>query len=309
MLRLLLIFLLAVLSTIPAYSQKIEHSKDNKSYEKGNKNKHDDDHDDDRDDDDHEKFKDLVDLGKNNHKNKEFFKQLSPRSIGLLKNKWRLGEKLFVITRSVYVHGSISSFGERNLQLQTNGTTRLTVMDTTGFVGIGITDPTAKLDVDGDFRVRAIPNDNDLEKVLVANDDGNLFFRDFSTVGQWRRDEIEPSNISYTEGDVAIGTIDSKGFKLGVAGRIITEGVKVEKVENWSDFVFEDDYYLIPLDAVNDYITENKHLPGIPSAEEVKENGINLEEMDAKLLQKIEELTLYVLQLKKEIEILQTNQK
>ena len=73
-------------------------------------------------------------------------------------------------------------------------------------------------------------------------------------------------------------------------------------MDGWSDFVFGNDYNLLTLSEVEDYIDKNGHLPDIPSEAEVEENGINIGEMQAKLLQKIEELTLYVIQLEKEID-------
>ena len=70
----------------------------------------------------------------------------------------------------------------------------------------------------------------------------------------------------------------------------------------WSDFVFKPDYKLMPLDELAGFIKENNHLPNIPTEAEVKTDGINVAEMNAKLLQKVEELTLYVIELKKENE-------
>jgi hypothetical protein len=90
---------------------------------------------------------------------------------------------------------------------------------------------------------------------------------------------------------------------LDVNGTIRAKEVKVET--GWADFVFHDDYHLKPLSEVNKFIKENKHLPEIPSASEVKENeGVNLGEMQTKLLQKIEELTLYLIQQQETIETL-----
>jgi hypothetical protein len=96
------------------------------------------------------------------------------------------------------------------------------------------------------------------------------------------------------------------GYKLYVETGILTEKVKVaiKGTANWSDFVFANDYKLMPLKDVETFILNNKHLPGIPSAEAVVKEGIDLGEMDAKLLQKIEELTLHIIQLEKEINIL-----
>ncbi|WP_299484986.1 fibronectin type III domain-containing protein [uncultured Allomuricauda sp.] len=99
----------------------------------------------------------------------------------------------------------------------------------------------------------------------------------------------------FADQNVGIGTTDTQGYRLAVAGNVIAEGVKVELQGNWPDFVFLKDFDLMKLDEVRRYIKENGHLPNIPSAEKVKENGIDLGVMDAKLLQKIEELTLYLL--------------
>jgi hypothetical protein len=71
-----------------------------------------------------------------------------------------------------------------------------------------------------------------------------------------------------------------------------------------ADFVFEDDYQLMSLNDLEQQIKANKHLPGIPSAKEVEENGVSLGEMQAKLLQKIEELTLYVIDQDKKLDVL-----
>ncbi|BDD12660.1 hypothetical protein FUAX_50920 (plasmid) [Fulvitalea axinellae] len=85
-------------------------------------------------------------------------------------------------------------------------------------------------------------------------------------------------------------------FRLAVKGKIGAGEIKVLDVNNWSDFVFNSDYKLKPLEEVESFIEQNNHLPDIPSEKEVKEKGINLGDMDAKLLQKIEELTLYMIE-------------
>ncbi|WP_285060244.1 hypothetical protein [Pedobacter ginsengisoli] len=101
-------------------------------------------------------------------------------------------------------------------------------------------------------------------------------------------------------GNVGVGT-SSPTEKLSVKGKIRAQEVKVE-MANWADFVFAKDYMLPTLQETEKHIKEKGHLPGIPSAEEVEKNGIELGDMNKKLLQKIEELTLYVIELNREIE-------
>ncbi|CAM1358436.1 hypothetical protein [Tenacibaculum xiamenense] len=102
-------------------------------------------------------------------------------------------------------------------------------------------------------------------------------------------------------GNIGIGTTNTKGFKLGVNGKIAATEVKVATYGNWADFVFSKEYKLPSLAEVEAHIEEKGHLENIPSAEEVKKDGFFLGEMDAKLLQKIEELTLYTIQQDKEL--------
>ncbi len=97
-------------------------------------------------------------------------------------------------------------------------------------------------------------------------------------------------------------------YNLYVQNGILTEHVKVAvyTTSYWSDFVFNKNYKLMPLNKVEEFVKANKHLPGVPSAQEVVDDGgIDLGSMDAKLLQKVEELTLYVIQQQKQIDELQ----
>ncbi|ACU03285.1 hypothetical protein [Pedobacter heparinus] len=106
---------------------------------------------------------------------------------------------------------------------------------------------------------------------------------------------ISPITMTNGAGDMGIGTNDPKGYKLAVNGKIRTQEIKVENT-NWPDYVFTKDYQLPTLRQTEQHIKEKGHLPGIPSAAEVKANGIDLGEMNAKLLQKIEELTLHLIE-------------
>lgn len=106
-------------------------------------------------------------------------------------------------------------------------------------------------------------------------------------------------------GNVGIGTSSiPSGYKLAVDGKIICEELMVELSTSWPDYVFKPNYKLSPLSEVESFINENGHLPGIPSAEEVEANGVSVGEMNVKLMEKIEELTLYVIELQKDIDIL-----
>ena len=88
--------------------------------------------------------------------------------------------------------------------------------------------------------------------------------------------------------------------RLSVDGEVIAKKIKVQ-VGIPADYVFDVDYELMPLKQVEDYVTANKHLPNIPSAQKLVEEGWNVGEMNNKLLEKVEELTLYLIQFNKDM--------
>jgi len=98
----------------------------------------------------------------------------------------------------------------------------------------------------------------------------------------------------------------SNSYLLWVQKGIVSENFAIVNAKDWSDHVFHSDYKLSSLQEVENFIEENKHLPGVPSEKDVIENGYNLHEMNKILLQKIEELTLYVIKQNKEIEALKS---
>jgi hypothetical protein len=100
-------------------------------------------------------------------------------------------------------------------------------------------------------------------------------------------------SFSFGGGNVGIGTTDPQNT-LSVNGTIQAKSVLVNT--GWSDYVFDPDYRLASLSELAAYVKENHHLPGIPSAAEVEEKGVSLGDMQAKLLAKIEELTLHMIQ-------------
>jgi len=122
-------------------------------------------------------------------------------------------------------------------------------------------------------------------------------------------DGLNTKVITIQGGRVGIGIPDGMNIptshKLYVTGGISAEEVKVKLKENWSDYVFEPHYKLLTLPELESFIITNRHLPEIPPAAEVEKNGINLGEMNALLLKKIEELTLYIIEQEKRIKAIE----
>ncbi|MBI1825366.1 MAG: hypothetical protein HY287_13580 [Planctomycetes bacterium] len=109
--------------------------------------------------------------------------------------------------------------------------------------------------------------------------------------------------IATGTGGVSIGTTTiPSGVKLAVNGKVLCEELEVQLSQDWPDFVFDADYALTPLDQLEQSIQENKHLPGIPSAEEIAKNGVNVAQVQTQTLQKVEELTLYMIEMNKQLE-------
>lgn len=109
-----------------------------------------------------------------------------------------------------------------------------------------------------------------------------------------------------SNGQTCIGCDNAGTFMLAVEGKIGAREIKVTAVTPWPDFVFEKNYKLIPLLTVDEYIKSNKHLPGIPSANELENEtyGLDIAKMQGLQMEKIEDIYLYLIDLKKEIEVL-----
>jgi hypothetical protein len=100
---------------------------------------------------------------------------------------------------------------------------------------------------------------------------------------------------------IGVGTPPVNGYKLAVKGNILAKEIKVN-VNEWPDYVFDEDHDRMELSELEEFVKENKHLPGIPKASVVESEGMNVSEMQVKMMEKIEELTLYMLELKAENE-------
>jgi hypothetical protein len=173
-----------------------------------------------------------------------------------------------------------------------------------GNVGIGTPTPSAKFEVWGDIRAYRDGSDGINAQLYFANAANNRAWNwQLASAGDsafWGYDGTswgEKLRIQQN-GNVGIGTTNPTQ-KLSVNGTVRAHEVIVDT--GWSDFVFDESYKLTALSETEAFVKAEKHLPGIPSAKEVAENGISVGEMQAKLLAKIEELTLHQIAEAKEL--------
>jgi len=121
----------------------------------------------------------------------------------------------------------------------------------------------------------------------------------FAANAQWLPAGATTGNIYYTNGNVGIGTSDTKGYKFAVAGKVVVEEITVKLSASWPDYVFSSSYRLPSLSELERFIIVHRHLPEIASADEVGKNGVDVGAMNVLLLKKVEELTLYIIELEK----------
>lgn len=179
------------------------------------------------------------------------------------------------------------------VQIHTNGNS---YFGSPGNFGIGTETPATKLHLFGggnSYPQLRIHENGGYNSLDIGHDGSNSIFK------------TNEGNFLFENGNVGIGTSTTGSHKLAVDGTIGAREIRVES-GTWSDFVFDSNYTLRNLEELEKFINENKHLPEIPSEEEIIQNGFELGKMDAKLLQKIEELTLYILELNKKIEFQQS---
>ncbi|NCT74298.1 MAG: hypothetical protein GXC78_07210 [Chitinophagaceae bacterium] len=200
--------------------------------------------------------------------------------------------------------------------------TSFIVKGVTGNVGIGTTSPSAQLHTTGSVRLAGLTMDSTRIRVLVADNNGNVAYRNVSTIGggsgsisgtinylaKYSSGTTIGNSLLFDNGSgVGIGTvsINDTAYRLFVEKGIRTRKVKVD-VSSWADYVFEQDYKLPTIHEVAEYIRIHKRLPGVPDAATAIKEGVDLADNQVILLQKIEEMTLYIVELNKQMEQMKT---
>ncbi|HEY0656573.1 MAG TPA: hypothetical protein VGD65_25745 [Chryseosolibacter sp.] len=194
--------------------------------------------------------------------------------------------------------------GYSPLLFRTSELTRMT-LDVNGNLGVGQTTPLAKVHIsEGDLLLQN--STSGYPRILLKDVSGtNSLKLDYNSVigagGKMyiQTSDSQPVVLNATSGNVGIGT-SSPDQRLTVKGKVHAEEVIIDLSVPAPDYVFEKSYDLRPLDEVKTFIDENKHLPEVPSAKEMEKDGVSVGEMEMILLKKIEELTLYMIELKQE---------
>jgi hypothetical protein len=189
--------------------------------------------------------------------------------------------------------------------VRTNGTDRLTV-NNKGQMGLNVNPD----DFSGSF---SVGEDQDGNAAIVLTKDNALKAK-LSTNGTTTtlsshtgafyiyRDNGSPF-VMHSDGSFSMGGhINAIGYRFSVYGKAIAYEFTALPYASWPDYVFADNYKLRPLSEVKKFISENKHLPNIPAASEIEKNGIQLGDMSKRLMEKVEELTLYVIQLQEQVD-------
>ncbi|HUM45763.1 MAG TPA: hypothetical protein PLD84_02470, partial [Chitinophagales bacterium] len=182
-----------------------------------------------------------------------------------------------------------------------------------GDVGIGTISPAAQLHVDlgedaeptgGGFIISGSMSSSN-----IAIDNNEIMARNNGAVSKlYLNNDGGDVSMCYAGGNVLIGAAEpAAGYLLSVDGKVMCEELKVQLSENWPDYVFDEDYKMHSIAELKSFVKANKHLPGIPDAAEMKA-GISVGDMQTKLMQKVEELSLYIIQLQDQIDALKQQQ-
>lgn len=238
----------------------------------------------------------------NGHSSMEFVNHVSStESFGV-----KIGTNSDYFGRGLYITAADVNSGYSGLAYNTTAPAVFVSLNNNVGIGTKAPNPAYKMDVDGTVGVKQTlflkSNGTNSTEILMYKENGG-YNSIYSSVGGFGfyNSTTDRVNVFIGNNDnVGIGT-QTPAYKLSVAGTVGAKKVKVT-LDGWADFVFHPDYKLPALGELERFVKEHGHLPGIPTEAEVKENGVDLGEMNVKLLQKVEELTLYMIELKKEME-------
>jgi len=212
----------------------------------------------------------------------------------------------FYFNQGLWVNSGLIGSYDEDLSLHTGGATHVTVKSASGNVGIGITNPKNALDVNGTIQtnVQANAGHHVNLRAMTAAEGGAITLGYGGNTGFGEG----PStwNIDVLGSDLRFFRYNAAGqpavlMQLSESGPVQIYGnLRVHGQVTWPDRVFKKDYRLRSLEEVESFVGQNRHLPDIPAEQEIEEQGVTVLDMFAKQLQKIEELTLYLIELKKE---------
>jgi hypothetical protein len=216
-------------------------------------------------------------------------------------------------TAAIDVYAANHATNSKVITFSNNSLERMRI-GSNGNIGIGSSAPNYRLEIQGDGTLPTV----NVSPLNTSNMRAIMGFGvNASRTAGWEMGQSKNANTDRdfylydlaansarlyinTDGNLGIGTTTiPSGYKMAVNGNIRAKKLVIET--NWSDYVFEDDYKLMPLFQVESFIKINKHLPDVPSAKEVEEKGISVGDNQALLLKKVEELTLYIIQQEKKI--------
>lgn len=208
-----------------------------------------------------------------------------------------------LLTRMGGTSAGIGTFSPTDMRIFSGSLSRIIISQLTGGVFIGTDNPA----IGTKLTVQTLNNSHGIEHI---GENGNRLSTHIggtsAGIGTYSNTHMRlycnsrsDFFINAATGNVGIGTENFSTYKLAVNGNIRTKEIVVET--GWADYVFEEKYKLTPLADVEKFIRQNKHLPNIPSAAEVEKNGLQIGDIQRRMMEKIEELTLYIIEQQKRI--------
>lgn len=201
--------------------------------------------------------------------------------------------------------GANSSNTTGKFVVRTGGADQVYV-DQNGNMGFGVSAPISRLQIlTGDDASLSTHGYVMLGSVTGSNlilDNNEIMARSNGAVGNL---VLQNDGGTVRIGNVAVPS----GYKFAVNGKMLCEELRVKLAANWPDYVFRNDYRLLPLPELKKFIEQNNHLPNIPKAETIEKEGMEVGDMQKKMMEKIEELTLYIIDLQKQVDELKRKEK